>query len=171
MSEADLLDARIWPVFAIALGLLGMSFTLGGKPERWGICVLIFMLIAQGMIVSFFTGGIYFSDIDPASLTADVVGLAGFTVILCNARRLWPIAAFALQLLAVLGHFLQSISEMVAYTYVTFKSYPTMSIVIIVAIAALAHQWRLRAKGEDPDWVPYTEYAKFRRIARDLQEL
>ena len=167
----DFADSRIWSVYVAAFSLLSLTLIFGGKPERWGVGVLALMLVAQNSVVALFTEKDIFLSIDPASLTADLIGLVGFTVIILNARRLWPILAFALQLLTVLGHLLQTTSEMVAYTYVTFKSYPTMTIVVVAALASIAHQFRLRRNGEDPDWVAYRAYAQFRKELRALQKL
>gem|GEM_PF-1123595 len=167
----DFADPRIWPIYLAAFFLISLVSIFGGKPERWGVVVLMVMLVVQRFIVALMTGRDIFLEVDPASLVADLIGLLGFAVIMCNARRLWPILAFALQLLTVLGHLLQGTSEMVAYTYMTFKSFPTMIIVLVVALATIAHQWRLRRDREDPAWIPYTEYAKFRRMARELYDV
>lgn len=169
MIEADITDPRIWPVLAASFTLFAFILAFGGKPERWGVATLLLMLLAQSAIVSTLTHGLFFQSVDPASFVADSIGLTGFTAIMWRARRLWPILAFALQLLAVIGHLLQATSQMVAYTYVTFKSFPTMTIILIVLIATYAHQRRLRRDGGDPDWVPYKEYGRFRKMARELQ--
>ena len=171
MLLPDLSDPRIVLFYTIAFSILGLAALFGGKPERWGVAVLLLMLVVQRLVVALITGADTYDQLDPASLAGDLTGLIGFTIIMSRARRLWPIVAWALQFLTLVGHLLQSSTFMAAYSYVSFKSWPTLVVIVLMGLAAIAHRWRLHRNGEDLDWVPYKSYRQFRTLTRELQDL
>lgn len=163
----NLLDHGLWAIYLLLAGSCGLGLALGGKPERYGVGALIFMFAVQIALLAF-TGDEQYESLDWASLATDLTGFVLFMALALNANRTWPIVAAALQLLAVLGHLLQGTSELVAFAYITFKTWPTMLIAyVLLPVGAIRHARRLRIRGSDRDWFPYKRYAEFRGIARD----
>ena len=166
----DLMAHSLWLIYLAGFAIIGLALLFGGKPERYGAVILLLMLALQLSILAVMGDELY-DELDPATLTSDIIGFAGFFAIMIPARREWPIAAVSLQTLALIGQFLQFSSEMADFAYVSFSAWPTMIILGLLAIATVSHQYRLFRSGDDPDWVPYRKYKEFRKLQERLDNL
>ena len=145
--------------FAIVMVWAGWR---GGGPERAGVLVLLGMLVLQ-ITTRNIEGELQALEaFDWPTFLADLFGAAAFIVIAIWADRVWPIRAWTLQGLAVLGHLLQASAEMIGYTFVALGIWPTMLVMPLLVIGTEAHQYRLRRDGKDRDWVPLKQYADIR---------
>lgn len=164
MDLPDFSDARIWAFFAAAAIVFGLAGFFGGKPERYGVLTLALMPLTQLALYSTVSSPKY-GSLDWVALTADLIGLAGFTYVMMKADRLWPIAAFAMAVLSTLAHFARVNTDMLGFSYAQFKTVPTGLVILLLLVGTFAHQIRLRRHGKDRDWVPFKQYREFRRIA------
>lgn len=169
MIFPDLTDPRLWPIYGFAVLVALPVLVFGGKPERYLLGVVVLMLPLQLLLLNYLGRWQVFQTVDGTSVATDLIGLAGITVIMLYADRVWTIFAFGLQLIAVLGHFLHSVVFLERYSYVTFKTWPTMLIIPLILLGTILYQLRKRSGGTVRDWYPYKKMAEFRRIARETE--
>lgn len=138
--------------FFLLLALtLGIAFWRGGGPERYGAAVLAAMFVVQGTMFQIVPSGFY--SVDPVPLVTDIIGFAGFGAIAMNARRIWPLWAAALQLLAVSAHFARWADLAIhAQVYAFMRSGPTFLALIALFAGTVLHRVRQRRWGFDPAW-------------------
>lgn len=128
-----------------------VALTKGGLPEKWGAATLITMLAVQ--VAGRTVVGVHYDQLDPVTLTVDVIGFASFTAIALYARRIWPLWASALQLFSLTTHFVRVLDSQVHQAvYWLMKSAPTFGICMMLIAASILHQRRLRKTMSDPSW-------------------
>lgn len=164
MDLPDFADPGVLPFFTTALIVIIAAAIFGGKPERFGAAVLAFMPISQFLLYSTIASPV-FGGVDWISVTVDVIGLVGFSIILFHADRIWTVGAFSMTLLSTVSHFARFNTDMLGFSYAQFKAVPTGLLILLILIGTACHQWRLRQRGEDRDWVPHKAYKRIREIA------
>lgn len=160
----DLTDPAIFPVYVGAIVVAGLV-VLGGRPERWGFAILAFMLAFQVVGYSLYSKP-RFNELDLVAFGADVAGLIGFVLLTRKSERVWPAVAVSMVMLSLLGHFARTTQSMLGPSYAHLQSGPTVVILIVLPIAVLAHQWRLRSRGFDRDWTPIRTDKALRKAAK-----
>lgn len=138
--------ALLGSFYAIMAVSLTYAWLRGGGTERKAVALLIaFFLFRIGLRPVIPAN---FNSVDPLALAQDLIGFAGFVWIGMSARRYWPLAAAALQLMSLGGHFARAMEVSVSGpTYSAMKSGPTLLLFILLSIGTLNFQRRkARAK-------------------------
>lgn len=140
--------------WAVYLASISIGLARGFAPERLGASILLALPLVQYSGYLFLP--VRYSAVDPVSITVDLIGVIGFGYLALNARRVWPIVACSLQMLALSSHFARSL-EISGHPviYAWMKSTPTLFAALCVAAGTL---WQHRT-GEPglarADWVDW----------------
>lgn len=156
------LDALLIPYHAFMLG--GSAFVIwkGLAPERYGVGTIVTMAIFQ--IVMEIVTPSRFINVDAASLGADLIGFLGFGVLALHARRVWPLWAVALQIIALCAHFSRWASiSMSPGAYSIMRTAPTALIVALMLGATIVCLRRRRQGSIDAAWQNWSAIAEMRR--------
>lgn len=136
---------------ALLIVACGYAIGRGGQPERLTGLVLLLAaamtwLVQQTIAVPYYRVGIGGSLID-------VVLLTGLVALALKADRFWTLWIVALHALGTSAHIAKAIDpdiDRLAYAIlVKVWSYP---IILILAVATVRHQRRLKSVGSDVDW-------------------
>ncbi len=169
MSLPDFADPRIAALFACLGAILTLAWFLGGGPERKGAYTIAAMLVVQALLYSTVSEP-RFDRIDAVALTADGVGLLGFTAIALNANRVWPLFAAAMELISVLAHLTQGFEVMVDQSYADFKAMPSIAALLSLLLGLIFHRIRIVRYGFDRDWVSFKQYDEYRKVLREVEQ-
>ena len=137
-----------------ALFTVSVLFALakGGWPERLGAAA--YLALASVQIGVSFILPFFYDKVDGVGFFADLLSLAAFGAIALSAKRIWPLWAASLQLLAIASHFARWAQIAIEpYVYSLMKTVPTASTLVAMAVGTYFHQRRLKKFGYDPDWV------------------
>lgn len=129
----------------------GYALIRGGSPER--LTALLFMV---GIVASIMISILIPPPPDgfqSAIFAVDIAMLFALGVIAAFARRYWPIAITAFQLLAVIGHLIRLLDpQIVPVLYWISNTFWAVPQMIILAVATVRHRGRVRRYGDDPAW-------------------
>ena len=137
-----------------ALFFICILFALarGGGPERSG--ALAYLGLAAIQVASTLVVRPFYSKVDGVGLLIDSMALIIFGALALSAKRIWPIWAASLQLLALAAHFSRWIElDVEPYVYSLMKSSPTAFALVALTLGTHLHRLRLKRYGTDPDWV------------------
>jgi hypothetical protein len=129
----------------------GYAAIRGGSPEKLTAAIFVAGIIASVLISIRMPpppGGF-----QSAIFAVDMVMLFALGFIMLLARRYWPIAITAFQLLAVIGHLIRLLEPgIVPVLYWIANAFWAVPQMIVLAIATRRHQARLSRFGADPSW-------------------
>lgn len=155
------LNDLLIPYQLFMLGSSAFVLARGGAPERYGvgtiICMAIFQIIMEVVTPS------RFINVDAASLGADLIGFLGFGVLALHARRVWPLVAVALQMIALCAHYARWASlEMSPAAYSIMRNVPTTTIVALMLLATISCSLKRRRGWTDMPWQDWSEIQRLR---------
>jgi hypothetical protein len=156
------LDDLLIPYWAFMLG--GSAFVLwkGCVPERYGVGTIITMTVFQGTMEV--VNPSRFIYVDAASLGADMIGFLGFGIVALHARRVWPLWAVALQIIALSAHYSRWASLSISPgAYSIMRTAPTAMIVALMLGATILLRRRGRQGYRDVPWQDWSAIARLRR--------
>ncbi|MGE4404342.1 hypothetical protein [Pseudomonas sp.] len=153
------------PYQIFMLGASAFVLWKGCAPERYGVgtifAMAVFQIIMQAVTPSRFV------NVDAASLGSDLIGFIGFSVIALHARRVWPLWATALQIIALCAHFSRWASiSMSKGAYLIMRGVPTAAIVVLMIIATILCILRRQRGSDDGAWQDWSAIAELRRRGR-----
>lgn len=135
----------------VLLSIVGAALLFGGEPERYG-AIIIGLSFVLGLVRREFVG-LRTVDTDPFGLSIDILAFAGLVAIALYARRVWPIWASSLQLLAVTAHLARAFEiSIMPLAYGLMRAAPTYIIWIVLAFATLNHMRTRRVGVNLPAW-------------------
>jgi len=143
--------------------LASSTFVLakGGAPERYGAVTIICMAVFQ--IIMELVNPSRFINVDGASLGADLIGFFGFGVLALHARRVWPVIAVALQMIALCAHYARWASlDMSPAAYSIMRNIPTTTIVALMLAATITSTLKRRRGWIDMPWQNWSEIRRLR---------
>ncbi len=124
----------------------------GGAPER--LCAGVISAMFAIQFVGLLATDNRYDQIDPISLSVDLLGLSGMTAIALFANRIWPLWTSAMQLLSCTSHLGREVSGKVEpLVYAVLKTGPTFVVLIILLLGTLLHWRRQRKFAQDPSWI------------------
>ena len=127
----------------------------GGAPER--LTALVFLAGLIGSILASIGTRPTPAGFRLATFCVDVSMLLALAAVMLKARRYWPIAVTAMQLLSVMGHLIKLLDPNVATVlYWITNAFWAVPQIAILEIATVRHIHRLRRFGGDPDWTART---------------
>ncbi|MGX7924941.1 hypothetical protein ACWPMX_00020 [Tsuneonella sp. HG094] len=127
--------------YAVMAGSLAYGWFRGGRTERSAVILLIAFFLFRAVLKPLTIP--QFDSVDPVALSQDLIGFVGFVWIGLSARRYWPLAAAALQLLSLSAHFARGVEDSVSGpTYAAMKAVPTLLVFILLAIGTRNYQRR-----------------------------
>ncbi|MEW6626914.1 MAG: hypothetical protein AB1431_09015 [Pseudomonadota bacterium] len=130
----------------------GYALISGGSPER--LTSLIFALGILGSVAISILIPPVPDGFQSAIFVVDLLMLFGLGGITALARRYWPIAITAFQLLAVIGHLIRLLEpDIVPVLYWISNAFWAVPQMVILAIATTRHRARVRRHGSDPAWI------------------
>ncbi len=148
------LDDLQIPYWAFMLGASAFVLWKGSAPERYGVGTIITMAVFQ--ITMEVVNPSRFVNVDAASLGADMIGFLGFGIVALHARRVWPLWAVALQMIALAAHYSRWASVSISPgAYSIMRTAPTAIIVALMLAATVSLlRWRRRGYSDVPwqDW-------------------
>jgi hypothetical protein len=129
----------------------GYAASRGGGPERLTAAIFVAGILASVMI------SIHMppppDGFQSAIFGVDMAMLLALGCIMLFARRYWPIAITAFQLLAVMGHLIRLLEPgIVPVLYWVANAFWAVPQMIVLAIATRRHRGRLSRYGVDPAW-------------------
>lgn len=108
-------------------------FPKGGRAERWTLAWLLVCSVLTLFVES--PRATRWQHTEYAVMLVDLLLLVALTVIMLRSRRLWPIPATAVQLVAVITHVAMMIDRGIVprvYSWALgFWAYPIMALVVI----------------------------------------
>lgn len=157
------LNDLLIPYQLFMLGAAAFVLAKGGAPERYGVVTIICMAVFQ-IIMEVVTPS-RFINVDAASVGADLIGFLGFGVLALHARRVWPLFAVALQIIALSAHYARWASlEMSPAAYSVMRNIPTTTIVALMLAAAISCTVKRRRGRIDIPWQNWSEIRRLRSI-------
>jgi len=129
----------------------GYAAVRGGSPERLTAAIFVAGILASVMI------SIHAppppDGFQSAIFAVDMAMLFALGWIMLFARRYWPIAITAFQLLAVMGHLVRLLEPgIVPVLYWVANAFWAVPQMVVLAVATRRHQGRLSRYGVDPAW-------------------
>lgn len=143
--------------------LAACAFVLwkGCTPERYGVGTIVAMAIFQ-LTMEVVTPS-RFINVDAASLGSDLIGFIGFGVLALHARRVWPLWAVALQIIALCAHYSRWASiSMSPGAYSIMRSTPTAIIVVLMLGGTILCLLNRRKGFSDTAWQDWPGIAEMR---------
>ena len=127
----------------------GYAAIRGGSPDRPTGAIFVTRNLAPGLL-SFRRPP---PGLSQAIFVVDTVMRFALGSIMLLARRYWPIAITAFQLLAVIGHLIRLLDpQIVPVLYWVANAFWAVPQMIVLAVATRRHQARLSRFGTDPSW-------------------
>ncbi|WHO39404.1 hypothetical protein PMI04_002040 [Sphingobium sp. AP49] len=125
----------------------------GGSPERLTATIFLAGIFASIMI------SIHAppppDGFQSAIFAVDLAMLLALGAIMLFARRYWPMAITACQLLAVMGHVIRLLNpQIVPVLYWISNVFWAVPQMLFLAVATIRHCNRVRRHGSDPAWSP-----------------
>ena len=135
----------------LTFGISSYALWRGGAPERWvAVLFLLGMILSMAISIAMpptprgFQAGIF---------CVDALMLCAMVAVMLRARRYWPIAVAAMQLLSVMGHVIKLVDpQVMTVVYWITSAFWALPQLAILAIGTTRHRSRLRRSGSDPDW-------------------
>lgn len=156
------LEFLLIPYWAFMLGASTFVLWKGGAPERYGVGTIVAMAIFQ--ITMEVVTPSRFINVDAASLGADLIGFIGFGVLALHARRVWPLWAVALQMIALSAHYSRWASiSMSPNAYSIMRTAPTAIILALMLGATILCLLKRRKGYSDTAWQDWSAIAEMRR--------
>lgn len=129
----------------------GYAALRGGGPER--LTAAIFMMGISASVAISIRMPPPPDGFQSAIFVVDITMLFVLGWVMLFARRYWPIAMTAFQLLAVMGHLIRLLEpEIVPVLYWVANAFWAVPQMIVLAVATRRHQGRLSRYGRDPAW-------------------
>lgn len=128
----------------------GYAAVRGGPPERWAAGMFIANVVLSD--VSLYLSRRHRLTVEPALMAVDIALMFVLVVLALRAQRFWPIWAAALQVDAVLTHFLMFSRATPPFSYAFALWLWALPIPLIIGVGAWRHRRRLKLWGEDPAW-------------------
>lgn len=127
--------------YAVMVGSLAYAWSRGGRTERSAVILLVAFFLFRVALFPLLHSE--YDEVDPLALAQDLIGFVGFVWIGLSARRYWPLAAAALQLLSLSAHFARGVEDSVSGpTYAAMKAVPTLLVFVLLAIGTRNYQRR-----------------------------
>jgi len=129
----------------------GYAVIRGGSPERLTAAIFLAGIIISVMISIRMPPPP--DGFQSVIFVVDTAMLFALGSVMLLARRYWPIAITAFQLLAVMGHIIRLLDpHIVPVLYWVANAFWAVPQMIVLAIATRRHQARLSRFGADPAW-------------------
>ena len=129
----------------------GYAIARGGAPERIAGLVLLLAAMATWLVQNAVV--LPYAHVGVGASLIDVLLLGGLLALAMRADRFWTMWMVALHALGTSAHIAKAIDpdgDRLAYAIlVKVWSYP---IILILAVATIRHQRRVRSAGTDADW-------------------
>lgn len=140
--------------FIASIALLAISliiaFTKGGLPERIGATIIVTAFISS--CARWFVGTNYIS-LDEFGFLMDVFGFSAFFSIALFARRIWPLWASALQLIAVAAHLVHALQIPIdPAAYLLMRYFPSYAVAALLCAVCAINPRRFREIDKDSCW-------------------
>ena len=138
-------------LFILTLSLIFGSacFALrwGDSPEKSAAIVMLVMVIVSfsGNILN----GYHYVKIDPVGVLSDLSGLAGFVAIALFARRIWPLWASSLQLIAFAAHLTRALEVYIHPTAYAIMRWGPSDLIPVLLIAGTINCIRRKRRGDN----------------------
>lgn len=131
--------------YAVMAFSLAFAWFKGGGAEKVGVLLLLGFFLFRIALTPLIPP--QFDALDPLAFAQDLIGFAGFVWIGLRARRYWPLAAAALQLISLSAHFARVIDVAIhPFVYSLLKSGPTLLVFLLLVVGTVNYRSRARAQ-------------------------
>lgn len=161
-----MLNQLVFPYQIFTTSTLIVVLWKGGAPERYGVATIVAMAVYQLTMETIIPSR--FTNVDVASLGADIIGFVGFGALALHARRIWPVWAAALQVICLSAHAARWLSLAISQeAYALTRGVPT-AVILVLMLGATVQCIISRRRGEaDPQWQDWARLKRKRLGAND----